>query len=381
MLLKLKKLNNKGVALITAYILLSTIAALSAGFALSSMTELDAAYRYQDSTRAFWLAEAGISQFIQDTTMLDEIDQTTLSFGNYTVQLAKDDTDATKRVVTATANVNGNQRRIQIEFPALPPDVFDNTMSSGGNINLTGAFAILNVHDKTRITGTFTRSNGSLVGWFEDKQEGVNASLTTLTYPDSNGNGTANEFGDFVEFNRDIIATYSDDEVVYVQNNGTVTILPNSAAYAGKKIIYVEGTTANSGDVNIIFDATWQNNQNLTVISTGKVTYLQPLQFASNSQLNTISWEGYAEPSVLFSTHSGISFTKGTAQLTEILAYSATTGSLIANQAVSANEFIAEKEFFYDDALTNEVVPPGFEGLVGQSAGGYSTTPNVWKET
>ena len=379
-------------ALITAYFVLSSLLTLSVGFALSSINELNAIRRTQDSTKAFWFAEAGINEFMANTNLVDDGQpgvgcdnsintcelEVTINGQDITIQ--KIDTSSTRYVV-ATANVSGSERQIQIQFPKSPPAVFDNTLSSGGNIALTGFVGWLDAYGKTRITGTFTKSNATLTGWFEDKQQGVSNTLTTLKYPDADNNGTADQFNDFVEFNRDIISTYPANEVIYIQSNSTQTIIPNSQL-VGKKIIYVEGTAAGTGNVNIVFNASWQANQNVTVISTGTVNYIQPLTVAADSQLNTISWKDYYEPSILYSTHAGTTYAHEKARFVEVLDYSTTQGAVIANTSISASETLAHKEFHFDDPLTNENVPPGFEGLIGSSNSGssYVSDPTSWEE-
>src|SRR3989338_2356155 len=372
--------NNKGVALILSYIVLSSLITLAAGFALSSVSELNNARRFRDSTIAFWAAEGGVNEFIKNTAMLNSTNPQTIAIGNSSVTLNKDDSDTTTRVITVTATLNNYQRNLQLEFPALAPPIYDNTISSGGNMTLTGFIARTDVHGKTRLTGTFSKSSGTTAN-FDDKLEGQSSSATTLKYPDSNNNGTSDEFADFVEFNRDIVSTYPPSQVVYVQSSSTQTIVP-STGYAGKKIIYVEGTTAGSGDVNIVFDASCQENQNLTVISTGKITYVQPLQSpAWNSKLNTVSWEGYSEPSFLVSPHSGATYTHGTTNITEVIDYSTSNGILVSNGNIALVEALAFKTFNYGSSLDEKgQVPPGFEGLITTLSSGYSSTPSSWKE-
>ncbi len=371
--------NNKGAALIISYLVISSLLTLSAGFALSSVSELNAARRYRDQATAFWVAEAGLNTFLQNTSLLNTTNPQTLSVGNYSVILTKNDSNAALRIVTAQSTVGGSTRKLQLEFPSTAPSVFSNSMSSGGNLILNGLLAKLEVYGKTRLTGSYQLNGFGASATFEDKQEGVSNSLTTLTYPDSSGNGTADEFNDFVEFNRDIVATYNPSEVVYIQTNGTATVTPNSSLN-GKKVIYVEGTSAGAGDVNIVFGSTWSDDQNMTIISTGTVNYIQPLQGLTDSKLNTISWEKYYEPSVLYSNHAGVNYSHGSADFFEVLDTSTSVGSVIGKTGINANETIAWKKFYYDSDLLTGTVPPGFEGLVGGGSSGYSSTPSDWKE-
>lgn len=393
----LKPLNNKGMALITSYMVLVSLITLAGGLTISSISELNNARRHRDATAAFWAAEAGIQRFLTDTTLLDATGQTDFSIGSFSVHLEKDDSDSTTRIVTATGTAGSIQRSIRVEFPSLPPDVFDNTISTGGNFRSWGGSirtSTLNVHDKTRLGGVYDNDAWNLDSNFDDKLENQNTSSTTLTYPDADGNGTANQFNDFVEFNRDVVASYPPEDVVYITPNPgeTVVIYPKNTwtgdgytneSLVNKKIIYIEGTTAGEGDVNILFDASnWADNQNLTVISTGTVTYVQPLQgVTDNSRLNVIAWDDYAQGSVLVSRHDGTIYAHDDAFFTDVLSSSQTTGNVIANDLIQFTEFLqTTKDFIYSDPVINGAVPPGFEGLVGNGGGGYSSTPSSWKE-
>ncbi len=373
-----KKLNNRGAALIIGYFILSALLTLSAGYALSTVNELNNARRYRDTATAFWTSEAGLNRFLANTNLLNTTNPQTLTVGSYSVTVSKTD-GSTERTVTATSTVRGNTRDLQLEFPANPPPIFSNTMSSGGNIALSGLLGSISVYGLTKITGTFTKSGLGTSAYFENKTEGVSSSSTTLTYPDSDSNGTADQFNDFVTFNRDLVSTYNSSEVVYIPTNSTTTVTPSSSL-AGKKIIYVEGTSAGAGDVNIIFGASWAADQNLTVISTGSVNYVQPLTVATNSKLNIITWERYYEPSILISTHKGVTYSHANADYTELLDISSTTGAVIGKTGVNCSETIASKSFNYDSTLSTGAVPPGFEGLITTATSGYASTPTSWKE-
>jgi len=256
--------------------------------------------------------------------------------------------------------------------------VFDNTISTGGDLSLSGTFASLEVYGKTRLTGTYQESGPWVSGWFEDKQEGVDSQLTTISYPDADENGTADQFNDFVEYNRDIVASYDPSEVVYIQTDNTVNVFPNSTLI-GKKILYVEGSSSGTGDVNIFFDATWQDGQDLTIISTGTVDYVQPLQVQTDARLNTISWDDYNEFAVFVNTHDGVTYTHDEAEYFDILDVSVTEGSVIANQGIDTFEVIALKRFYFSDRIENGDLPPGFEGLLGINPT-LVTNPQNWKE-
>lgn len=384
-----KRNNEKGAALVVSMFALTALFGLTASFALTSTAELGNSSRHRDSTEAFWIAEAGINRFLQDTTLLDGGDQT-VNIGSHSVALSKDDSDSQQRIVTATATVDGVERSIQVTFPANPPSLFDNTLSSGGNIDLDGFIAGLTVDGQTRLSGQFHDNGFWTSGSFDDKQENISSSLTTLQYPDMNNNGTSDEFSDFVAYNSAFVdptdpnytGEYSADEVLHIQTDGTVNLWPFSDLQ-GKKVVFVEGSTAGAGDVNIWFDTSWLADQNITVISTGSVNYVQPLQNpAANSQLNTISWDSYNELAILYSTHSGVTYTHDEAHYGSIISFSQTSGLLVSNSDVSLDLILVWKQFDYENPIDdNGAVPPAFQGLISGGGGGYSSEPDSWIES
>lgn len=383
----IRKLNNKGGVFLTSLFVLTILIGLMASVFVSSMSELNGSKRFRDATAALWTAEAGISRYIQDTTLLDDADQT-ISVGVNSVFISKDDSDSQRRIVTATGTSNGVSRQIEVEFPTLPPGLFDNTLSSGGDITLNGFIAGVTVNGKTRLSGEFDKNGFLTNANFEDKQEGVASNLTTLEYPDLNENDES-DFDDFVSYNRrfvdsddpDFTDEYSEDEVLHIQTNDTVDIWPSSDL-AGKKVIFVEGSEAGNGNVNVWFDTTWAADQNVTIISTGSVNYVQPLQSPSaNSQLNTISWEDYNEFAVLYSSHSGSTYTNKQANFGSLVSLSKTKGNLIANEGINLDLIFVWKQFDFESPVDDEgLVPPGFQGLISGGSGGYSTTPSSWAE-
>lgn len=369
--------NSKGVAFVTSLMVVTVLILLSAGYMISLMTEFSTAKRYQDSTKALWLSEAGLAYYIKNPTMLDSAPQTQ-TFSSGSVYISKDDSSGSREVIFL-GTVNGSTRSIKATFPPFPPDVFNNTMASGHNITLSGLLATMKVYGTTKISGAYSQSGFLASGWFESKTEGVASAQTTLKFPDSNGNGTPDEFNDFKAFYQNLASTYAPSEVAYIQSSGTVNIVPNSYL-AGKKLIYVEGATAGSGDVNILFDASWQDNENVTVVSTGDITYLQPLQYTANSKMNMVAWEDYNEASILLSRHQGVTYAHDDANYFSVFSLSTTTGNVIANDNIAALEVLSDKRFYYNNPVSNNQVPPGFEGLISQSASGFQTEPSLWEE-
>ena len=266
-----------------------------------------------------------------------------------------------------------------MRYPAKTVGVFDNTMSVKGNVEFVGRKAAVAVNQKIKLSGEVINNSTYSNIVIEDKEEHADERLVSLTYPDANENGKADEFSDFVEFNRKLISNYPKDEVVYLKGQGTFTITPESNL-KGKKIIFVEGHEGD-GNVLIQFSGSLPKGQNLTVISTGTVTLNQVGYADNNSQLNVIAWSEYYESAALPGSHRGIIYTHGVANFVDIHDTSVTNGSVIANGGVRFGDVWSMKSFNYSDTRVNGNVPPGFEGLVTSSTKvGYGDRPVSWKE-
>ena len=373
----MKRLNNKGAVLILAYIVLFALLTLSAGIASFHINEHNYARRHYFSTAAFWLAEAGINIFMKDPRMLDQTGSYTIHDDNGMVHVTKDDANFRHRVVTATGTFAGIEKSIQITYRAKAPEVFRSTISADGDLVIDGKKTMVAINDKTRLNGkTIDRGEHSRV-FIEDKNEEVTASLVSLTYPDADNNGIADEFADFVQVNRDILRNYPPEEVLYIKGNGTYLLAPNSSL-DGKKIIYVEGEEGN-GNVIILFGEGLKKDQKMTIISTGTVVHNQTGFAAPDSQLNIISWTGYLETAALPASHNGAIYTHGIAHFDGIYDTTVTNGSVIANGGITLGEIWSTKTFNYADITVDEVVPAGFEELLGGGASGYVARPDVWK--
>lgn len=370
--------NQKGAILILTYIVFFVLLTLAASFASTNFSELFFSKRYNFTAAAFWLAEAGISRFLINPSMLDEDNHIQFSFKEGTVRLSKDDSDASKRVITATGTVKGVQKSIQIEFAALPPEIYNNVLSVKGDIIIDGKKTALNILDRTRLSGHLKNSGSYTNILWEDKKEGFNPLRLQIVYPDTNGNGVTDEFNDFVGYYQRLLSDYSRDDIVYIQGNGTYTLTPDQTLQ-NKKIIFVQGSEG-TGDVLIQFNGTWKDNQNLTVISTGTVTFNQGGVIPQDSQLNIIAWSGYHETAIFPSHHRGLIYTHGQARFDNILDTSVTSGCVIVQGGIFFGDIWSTKIFEYADVLHGGALPPGFQGLVTERASGYSSTPRSWRE-
>ena len=374
----MKTLNDKGAVLIAVYMVLFILMAMSSSVAMFNFSELRESCRHRDATSAFWLAEAGVNLFMADPDMLDDVGLKTIDEGIGTIRLHKDDSNPRHRLVLSTGTVKGIQRSIQIKYPALST-IFENTLSTKGNMVIKGRKSSVMVNDKMRLGGSVIHSAKFPLVFFEDMREGISEQLVAITYPDANHNSVADEFGDFIAFNRKLISQYSEDEIVYIRGNATYTIIPDKSL-AGKKIIYIEGDREGEGNAVIQFSGALEKGQNLTVIATGTVTHNQTGSAQKNSQLNIIAWGGYSETAMLPSVHNGMIYTHGTAYFDEVHDTSVTNGSVVANEGIVIGEIWSMKTFNYADMRRRGVVPPGFEGLVGGGVSGYAQNPSTWEE-
>ncbi|MCK5581112.1 MAG: hypothetical protein KAJ18_07545 [Candidatus Omnitrophica bacterium] len=373
----MKKLNNKGAVLIIAYIVLFALITLSAGVAVFNFNEMNYARRYYFTKTAFWLAEAGVNIFMKNTSMLDDEQTKTIEYGDGIITLIKDDSDPTRRVVTATGSYRGVEKSIQIAYPASAPEVFRNTVSVNGPVVINGQRVAVVVNDKARLKGGIVNTAKYSRVFFEDKRGGVDERLVSLMYPDADKNGTLDEFNDFVQFNRTLLMSYPREDVMYIKGDGTYTVAPGQSL-GGKKILFFDGQ---EGRANVIVQSCGvvEEDQNLTIISTGTVTLNQMGKTPHNAQLNIIAWSGYKETAVLPGIHNGMVFTHGKAHFDNIYDTSVTNGNLVANKGITIGEVWSTKTFNYVDMRTGDIVPPGFEGLIGGGTTGYVSRPDNWK--
>jgi len=370
--------NTSGTVLVIACLGLFVVLMLTAGFALSLVSELGNAQRFQNRTAAFWLAQAGISRYLYDQKLLKEETEREISLLGGSVRLNRDDSMAERRVISSTGIFKGSSRTIQLVFAARHPEVFENVLSTKGNLVIDGRRTVLALNDRIRLSGQMVNKSVFTTVFTEDAREGMNAGRVSLTYPDKNDNGRSDEFEDFVAYNRELIARYPEEEVAYIKGNRTLVLTPTTAL-AGKKIIYVEGEEG-QGDIVIQFGGWWADQPETTVISTGNVTFNQGGLMDNDSWLNIIAWSGYQETAVLPSMHQGLILTKGIARFDDIHDTSITNGCVIADGGISVGEVWSAKSFRFKNVIRDGRLPPGLEGLTGSRSTGYMAYPNEWKE-
>ncbi|MFC1658585.1 hypothetical protein ACFL1D_04270 [Candidatus Omnitrophota bacterium] len=361
-------MNKRGVALILAYSVIAILTVFGSIYVSRGVSESNLLRRYADSVQAFWIAEAGIADaFSKYQAGADEWD---IDIGGGTCNVVVEDIiDADdpppRREIRASATRGSGQTDLKAHLVYIPHP-FLNTISAGDDLALAGFLASLTVHDKTRISGEFTKSGFGASGTFDDLQEGVDPAETTIFIPDFSGNGTADEFDDFVLFGQEVVTDYPAEEVVYIVSDDTVNIFPSSELI-GKKIVFVEGSGPGTGNVNIYFDATWQPGQDLTVISTGAINYVQPLSDPEASRLSTISWGSYDEFSIFTSEHESVIYAHDDANFADILEIGTTTGNIIASDDVTFSEALTLQEVFFSHRSKDGDLAPGFEYLTSIS--------------
>ena len=368
--------SNKGSLLIISVTVLYIMIVLTAGYSMIIFGEMSAAQRYRDSAVAFWLAETGITRYLHNPGFLTNWGKIFYEKTG-TIVLNKKDLSS-ERILTSTGNVRGVRREIQVKFSAKPPVVFDNVMSTGGDLVMNGDKTAVTINSRLRVGGKIMDKAKYSTVLIEDKKENVSAPRTTLTYPDADGNGKPDEFSDFAAFNRNLVASYPKDDVIYIQGDDAYAIVLNPAL-TNKRIIFVDGK-AGLGNVTVQLMGNWEENQNLTIISSGSITFNQEGKMPSSSQLNIISWAGYHESSALPSVHNGVVYTHGKATFDHIYDNSVTNGNVIANDGIELGEIWSRKTFNYADVRRNGLLPPGFEGLFGARQTGYDSVPGDWKE-
>lgn len=373
----MKRFNNRGSILLVTMVVLFVIFILSIGFFQLNLNESNFASRQYYRTAAFWLAEAGINMYIAQPSLLYQDSDQTIEYGKGTIRLYVDASRPSVMAVHSVGTFAGIQREIRITYPAHVPEAYKNVLSSGKGIVVKGDKTIAVVNGQTRLTGIVDGPSTNANVFFEDIAQQVPPDLTSLSLggqtEDYGGEGLVK----FTQKMRDLMGSYDPSEVLYIPDADTHTL--TKADVEGKKIIYVEGDSS-GGNVVINSNDLLLNNQNITVISSGKTTFNQAGTQAPNSQLNIIAWNGYNETVTAASTHKGLIYTHGVAEFNGIKESSVTEGGVIADGGIVLGDIWSTKTFNYADMTWGGFYPPGFELFKGTSLSGVAAKPNSWKE-
>ena len=342
---------------------------LGATFLRLATTERISADESVQTAQTFYLSEAGAQRAIA-FLRVDGNEYFTgqlyvnepFGDGSYSVTVSDDLLRAVK-VITSTGNFAGQQKTITVEVQLLP-SFFRNTFTSPGDLLFYGIFAAAYAHGITWLSGEYDPHGWFLDMSFDTLVEGVDPNQTTLRFPDMNGNSIVNEFSDFVLFFQDQIQQYDPSEVIWLQTDETINIWPRRD-YTGKKIIFVEGSSPGTGNINIWFDSGswWESGQDVTIVSTGEVNYIQPLQNPSENRLSIVCWDVFTEGAILYSSHRSVIATQSLADFYYLLSLTQVTGAIFANDHIKIQEAVVLVDFYHDDTLNEGNIPPGLRPL------------------
>ncbi|UCD14810.1 MAG: hypothetical protein JSV34_03530 [Candidatus Omnitrophota bacterium] len=417
---KLKN-NHKAAVLILVYVVTVAILTMGVGYVFRVVTELSNAKRFLNREKSLWVAEAGATvayyNLKTDSSWspgsLSEEDKQIGSNGQFSIVVIP---SGIRNNVTVTGTIAGAHQR-SCSFSISYRPLFNNAISAGGKLLGTGLIFSMDINGNAQVGNGAEKWNffGGYqpdTSWITTHEEyGYDWYADTdpkIIYPDgdSDGNADPDEFSDFKDYNQETIndAEYSSSEIVYVQTNSDVLIYPgwngegkvlvggeqlcenglcsgpspgDPVSLTGKKILYVEGDNAGDGDVDIIFGASevFNSGEDLTVISTGDVTYIEPLQSAqSDSRLNAITWQDYNEAGIFYTNHTLNVFAHDEVNFLSFLNISQTEGTYTSNNDTELIAILARKDI---DFPSDSEVPPGFEGFLDISQGSIFLTGSV----
>ncbi len=256
------KLNNKGIALILAVMLMTLVLILSLYFLNFSLSEMQISNSQITGEKAYYLAESGIAEMIWKlkndpayqndfqtnpswTTSFTRTDPFGPNSGSYTVSIANTDLASGDIVSTGNVNINGRigQRVIKTKaFKALGVNISTGNNASYANGNINISFSEVNFH-----TGGI-QSNGNII---------INGGSTV------NIEGDVNATGNFLVQD---ISTASTSGAIHAANH------PPAAAQVPMPAIDFDSNASTSYEnratavyTSSQFDNLMQNNQNLTL--------------------------------------------------------------------------------------------------------------------
>jgi hypothetical protein len=391
-------MNNRGIALILCYMVILVLTIFASAFVTSTISENTISTRQTDSTKAFWIAEAGLNEAYYNYKNYKKDNKpqpkkpVKFSGGTYTI----DASNLLAVKVTGTFGRSNAQRTIQASFVAIPKP-FQNTLSVGGDLVLSGEDYLkssLSIDGKTRISGRYRGDTATQVYFenFKDKDQGVTSEDTTLKIPDYNHNGKPDEYADFVQMGRQIVDSYAGthidfdsvdsyigDEVIYLKADDYVCLY-NESEISGKKVIFLEGSREGMGGT-FIYNPPLKAGDDITVISTGNICYYVTEQMPTDARLSSISWKGYQEvessgrgqgKGVIY-THGGGYWDYWSPRTSSLI-----TGNVIVNQGAEFRMEGTRLQFHYSDRVLKGDIPPGVKWLFDTE--GASKSMVDWQE-
>ncbi|MBN3040665.1 MAG: hypothetical protein JW867_06020 [Candidatus Omnitrophica bacterium] len=395
---------KKAVALIITCILTIFVGLLGIAVVSRSIVENRSTSTYAENVRSFWVAEAGVTRAFYNLKSDPDWDYVNLSQSerqigeNGEFNISVSSAGATTKEVTVTATIDDAYQK-QITFSVDYPSTFRNAVTAGNILRGSGVLFLMDIVGNTVVgnqvlkyrvfnddyvvnNSWITTHDGYTYTWTDDPDPKV-------VFPDgeTDVDSDDDDFSDFKDYNLDVINEYSADEVVYIQTDSDVDIWPGwtgegkvlvggevleddgePVTLKDKKILYVEGNEG-AGDVDILFGAgeIFNNNADMTIISTGTVTYVEPLQSGnSTGRLNVIAWEDYDEAGILLTNHNLNTYAHDDVNFLSIASASTTDGVYIANDEVNMVAVLAGK---FINFPANGTVPPGFENYGDISIG------------
>jgi len=149
-----KKLNKRGVALIIAFMVVVVLTILGTAAISRSVSERSLTQRYAESTKAFWLAEAGVAKALLQLKgsfdNLNSIAAATLGAGQYSVDnIGIAPQDSSLRIITAHGFVPSQgaaraERKISVLVQnsggsnPSNPGLVEYAIDTTGTLNITG---------------------------------------------------------------------------------------------------------------------------------------------------------------------------------------------------------------------------------------------------
>lgn len=140
-------MNRRGIALIISYMVIGVLAVLGVALVGRSISERYSTQRYVNSTKAFWLAEAGIARAIKDfsdSPLSGYLEDTNNTYDTQT-SLVEGFTDRYRIISTGTVTLSTGgtiTRTIQVIVQEPQPGDIDNAVTSTGDIVVGGAATI-----------------------------------------------------------------------------------------------------------------------------------------------------------------------------------------------------------------------------------------------